>query len=521
MTAEVLQPSRDADHGASAVLGRPLMAAAVFLALFAILLLTYHGTVVQIVSRWDSDGGYSHGWLILGLVGWILWEQRRRLFAVVAGVRWPGFLLGLGAGAAWLVGDIVSVQAIQQLALLGTMVMLPLVLFGWRGGLALAGAMALLVFTIPIWEAATPLLQGMTVSAVSFCLEVSRVTAYIVDNLVTLPSGQFRIVEGCSGKHFFVSGFALASVYAYLYLRTWTHRIVLVGVTLAVAILANWFRVYIVIVAGYLTDMEHFLVKVDHYFFGWVMFGLSLIPVFFFAMWLERREDRAGLASEPIPSGDASLPAARIPAASAAALLMLLAAPIAGAALDADRATEAWCPRALPAVPGWASEPLSTDIWRPKFTRETSALGGRYTKDGAEIVVWAMFYEKQAQGRELIFFANRPFDPERWRVVGRGGGQPTGAIETVSVTLEGAGEQRRRLVYWYEVGGRATNKRWLAKALQVPALVRGRADAAFLAVSGTCRGGCDDTDAAIEEFIRALSPALTRGPVALNCGTGL
>ena len=42
------------------------------------------------------------------------------------------------------------------------MVMLPLVQFGWRGGLPLAGAMALLVFTIPIWEVATPPLQGMT-----------------------------------------------------------------------------------------------------------------------------------------------------------------------------------------------------------------------------------------------------------------------------------------------------------------------------------------------------------------------
>ena len=269
-----------------------------------ILLLLYHGTVLQIVSTWNADGGYSHGWLILGLVVWILFDRRHTLFAVVSGARWPAVLLGLGAAGAGLAAGVVSVQLVEQLSVLALIVLLPMILFGWRGGLGIAGALALLVFTIPMWQATIPLLQGMTVQAVDFCLDLSRVPAYIVDNIVTIPSGQFRIVQGCSGMHFFVSGFALAAVYAYLYLRTWKHRIALVLVTLAVAILANWIRVYVVILLGYLTEMQHYLVQVDHYMFGWVLFGVALIPVFFLASWMERREERAGLGEPPIPSGD-------------------------------------------------------------------------------------------------------------------------------------------------------------------------------------------------------------------------
>ncbi len=506
---------------AGQILARPLPAAGLFLGLLAILLLAYHGTVAQIVGRWNSDGGYSHGWLILGLVGWILWERRRRLFSVVAGARWPGYLLGFGASVAWLLGDIISVQAVQHLALLGVMVTLPMMLFGWRGGLPLAGAMGLLLFTVPIWEATIPLLQGMTVRAVDFCLDLTRVPAYIVDNVVNIPSGQFRIVQGCSGMHFFVSGFALAAVYAYLYLRTWPHRVVLVGVTLAVAILANWVRVYVVILAGHLTDMQHFLVTVDHYLFGWIMFGLALIPVFFFAMWLERREERAGLGPETTAAGGASLAGTRILASSVAGLLLILAAPVVGMTLSGDRATEAWCPQGLPALPGWALEPLPGDVWRPDFRGETAAISGVYSKDDAEFVVWILFYEKQRQGQELIYYANRPFDPERWRIFDRTPTHSGVDMPTVSLVLEGQGEQRRRLSYWYEVAGRSTDRRLIAKALQIPGIFSGRADAAFVAVSGLCEDDCKSVDAAVDEFIRVAAPALTREPVAMNCAAGL
>ena len=49
------------------------------------MLMLFHGTVGHIVGRWDTDGGYSHGWLILGLIGWMLWEQRSTVFSVARG----------------------------------------------------------------------------------------------------------------------------------------------------------------------------------------------------------------------------------------------------------------------------------------------------------------------------------------------------------------------------------------------------------------------------------------------------
>ena len=53
----------------------------------------------------------------------------------------------------------------------------------------------------------------------------------------------------------------------------------------ALAVLANWVRVYTVIEAGYLTDMQSYLVRVSHYGFGWAVFAATLV-VFF---WLVTR----------------------------------------------------------------------------------------------------------------------------------------------------------------------------------------------------------------------------------------
>ena len=166
---------------------------------------------------------------------------------------------------------------------------------------------------------------------------------------------------------------------------------------------------------------------------------------------------------------------------------------------------------------------MTDDLWRPDFHGETTALAGRYQRegidsDGIEIIVWVMFYEKQGDGAELIYYANRAFDPDRWRQLERsvtavGAGRPV-----VSLTLEDPREQRRRLSYWYEVGGRPTHQRWAAKALQIPALIGGRGDAALIAVSGVCEDGCERADDALEDFFSGFPQVLTRAPVAKHCG---
>ena len=54
----------------------------------------------------------------------------------------------------------------------------------------------------------------------------------------------------------------------------------------ALALLANWVRVYTIIEAGYLSNMRNYLVSVSHYWFGWGVFAVALIGFFWLTTWL-------------------------------------------------------------------------------------------------------------------------------------------------------------------------------------------------------------------------------------------
>lgn len=485
----------------------------VFFALLGVTLLIYHQTAAEVVERWSPQGGYSHGWLILGIVIWALWQQRKDAFLPMPGRRWPWSVVVLGASLVWLLASLVTVQMVQQLALLSIIVVLPFIVLGFRGGLRVAGALSLLIFVIPIWDGASPILQDFTTRAMDVCLDASRIPAFIVGNQVTIPSGQFRIASGCSGLHFFVSGLALASMYSYLYLRQWSHRILLVGVTVVVAILANWGRVYGVILAGHLTDMQHFLVTVDHYYFGWLLFGISMIPVFFLAIRLERAEEH--LEESP----GRNLKQTRFIRGSAWAPLFALMAisigPAAYPALLKNAESRIWSAVDFPPVSGWIRSTANKSDWRPDFQDAESEMGWIYRRGEDTVVVWLMYYPTQTTGPELIFYANRLFDKDRWRRLRPSVSRSAGLKPPVhSVELIGTNEVVRRLTFWYEVGGRVTTDRWAAKALQIPAMLEGRSDGALVAVSAMCGFDCVQADELIADFLSTVERPLSVGPLS-------
>lgn len=485
----------------------------IFFGLLGTTLLIYHQTAAGIAARWSPQGGYSHGWLIIGIVIWALWQQRRDAFLPMSGRRWPWLVVVLGASLVWLFASLVTVQIVQQLALLVILVVLPFIVLGFRGGLRVSGALSLLVFVIPIWDDAAPILQNLTTRAMDVCLDVSRIPAFIVGNQVNIPSGQFRIASGCSGLHFFVSGLALASMYSYLYLRQWRHRILLVAITVIVAILANWGRVYAVILAGHLTDMQHFLVTVDHYYFGWVLFGVSMIPVFFLAVRLERAEEH--LADSPDPK----LKQTRLIRGSAwvplFALVSISIGPAAYPAVLKNAESRIWSAVQFPPVAGWTRSTANASDWRPDFHDAESEIGWIYRRGEDAVVVWLMYYPTQTTGPELIFYANRLFDEDRWRKIRPSVSRSAGLKPPVhSVELVGRNDVVRRLTFWYEVGGRVTTDRWAAKALQIPAMLEGRSDGAFVAVSAMCGADCVQADELITDFLSTVSRPLSIGPLS-------
>lgn len=469
----------------------PLFLGAILLA-FAL----HWPTLASILTRWTSDPTYSHGYLVAAIAGWMTWRVWRRGELENTRASWLGIAMLAAAGAVWLLARGASIQVIEQLALPALLLGTAWALFGWRGFVALLVPIGVLYFVLPAWDYLRAPLQDMTVDAVGGFLHAVGIPAYIHGHRVDLPGGSFEIVEGCSGLHFFMAAGALAAIQAYLYIGAHWARAVLMAAALLVAIVANWIRVAAVIIAGHLTEMQHFLIN-DHYYFGWVVFAILMIPVLYLGHRLEERAPPRP-APAPRPALSAGLP----PAHRAPVVVALVILSLPGLAWwGAYAAAQIDPPPTLPTAAGdWRLAGDASPDWAPLKPGAAAVLSGRY-EDGLSIVdAWVAWYPRQSTGHELIGYGNRLARTDDGRLAESAPGEARLAT----------GRHHDRLIrYRYEIGGRATSSALRAKLYQLQGNLGGRPSAYGTFLSARCmEADCADARAALRRFEAAMAGRL-------------
>jgi len=288
-------------------------------------------------------------------------------------------------------------------------------LVGWRIASRAIAPVAFLYFSIPIWSMLVPILQRLSVAATETVLMLAGVPADVSEYAVSLPSGTFAIVEGCSGLRYFVVALAIATLSGVVHgLRGWRF-LTLVATGGALAMIANWMRIFVVIYAGHVTDMRHYLVETEHRTFGNIVFVLLLAVVYFVSRVLASRNTARALTAVP-----QSRPAAgRREARGIGSVLpfMLLAAVLAFTLVPST------APRGsiadlgpLPLSTGaWQGPVPGTRIWEPDYVLPTHARRGAYTARTGELVqVYVNYYRQQLPGAELVFYRNTLLAPGQW-----------------------------------------------------------------------------------------------------------
>jgi len=146
----------------------------------------------------------------------------------------------------------------------------------------------LIYLGIPFWDYLNPLLQQWAVYATTALLQIINLPAEVDGYTVSVPYGQFRIADGCSGLRYFLVSLTLALLYGYLYYNPeqkwlkYKQRITLILAALLIGTAFNWVRIFLIIYIGYATKMQSPLIH-DHETFGWILFAVALIPIFYIA----------------------------------------------------------------------------------------------------------------------------------------------------------------------------------------------------------------------------------------------
>jgi exosortase A len=154
-----------------------------------------------------------------------------------------------------------------------------------------------LLFAVPFGEFLLPPLMEQTADFTVFALRATGIPVYREGLYFTIPSGNWSVVEACSGLRYLIASITLGFLYAYLTYHSIRRRAIFVVVSVIVPIVANWLRAYMIVMIGHLSSMK-LAVGVDHLIYGWLFFGLVMLILFWVgSFW---REDFAQPSETPV-----------------------------------------------------------------------------------------------------------------------------------------------------------------------------------------------------------------------------
>jgi EpsI family protein len=396
----------------------------VALGLLLAVALIYWPSTQALAGLWTDTRirAYTHGFPVLLTSIWLLSRRRTRLEAQP--LRPQPMALGAVAMASslWLIAWRASIQDLELLLLPALVLSASLAALGWPLTREIAFPVGFLCFALPIWSDLVGPLQWLSVTVVAALVWLTGLPAYVHEDLIELPAGTLAIAGGCSGLHYLVVGLAFAAFYGEMRASPLRRRLEWLALMGAIALAANWVRIFTIAVAGFATDMHTFLVRVDHYWFGWLVFaaGLALF------LWLaERRERHRGgpLASKRAPAQRSAAGNAASRTCWIEVLVCMAALPMLAYARDAGRPpTAATITIAWPAAPpGWSGPlPDRAPDWKPAFHNATAAGVRRYIDAGGRLVeLLEVAYLHQRQGAELVAYDNSVLgDPDSVRLLG-------------------------------------------------------------------------------------------------------
>ena len=402
-----------------------------------------------------------------------------------------------------------GIKVAHQFIFITIIALLPAVLYSWSGLKALTTPLLLSIFAIPVWEVVN---QGdLQLITARFVTQLLDLTGFLVVNEgfeIQVSAGTFRVAENCSGMRQLVVAVPIAIIFASMNQFRVHWAVLYVLLALLVAVLSNTVRIYIVVVSGQLTNMQHYFVTEDHVTLGWVVFAIIFGIFLFLSHTVMNRFVQSTQSSK-----DSSLFSTQ-PNSNNKLLIVLLVAILPGpiVAHMALRPVEASAVNiTLPTSFGeWQQVQHRDENYAPRLYGGDQVIKQSYSDGQYTVQLYVNYYARQQQDKEAVSKLNQLFDTEKWILDRR-------EIETVTendiaypVTIshiKSSVENRKRLIWsWYVIDGDAIARPSVAKLRSIYGFIKGNRQASQIIIS--IAGDDEIAQRRLADFYGALVPAI-------------
>ena len=480
----------------------------------ALLVALFYDTFRSLVSIWWRSETFAHGFLILPISLYLIWDERERFRGLAPCPNYRALgLLGL-VGFGWLSCRLAGVLVLEQYFAVAAIPIAVWAVLGNAVTRQLAFPLGFLLLGVPVGEFLISPLIDFTAAFTVAGFRLTGVPVLQVGNQLTLANSRWSVVEACSGLRYLIACVTLGILYAHLTYRSWFKRGLCVLASVIVPIIANGFRAYMIVMMGHLSNMK-LAVGVDHLIYGWVFFGV--VVLFFFWVGSFFGEDNVEPPERVVVEASRAVAGRRFVVAGVAVVLVAAVWP-AWAGRAENYAVPLPSTLSLPAAAGgWAPVDISSTSWQPYYVGADVAAARTYERDGDWVGAHVACYGAQRQDAELVNSSNTLVAPNdsSWRRVStseRAVTLATGAHDVSESVLDGRGP--KFLVWkWYWVDGTSTVSPYRAKLVEMTGKLAGSPPLACGIVVFTPDG--DSAASRLTEFLNHALPGIEAGLNAL------
>ena len=469
-------------------------------------LFLYRDTAIAMVTIWSRSETFTHGFLVPPIVLWLVWRKRQVIAALTPQPMVGVLVFVAGVAFVWLLGDLVAVNAVTQLTLVALLVLTVPAVLGLAVARLIIFPLGFLFFCVPIGEFLMPQLMEWTANFTVLALRLSGIPVYREGLQFVIPSGNWSVVEACSGVRYLIASLTVGTLFAYLNYQSTQRRVMFVIVSILVPVFANWLRAYMIVMLGHLSGNK-LAAGVDHLVYGWLFFGVVIMLMFIIGARWSEPDSVANAGSASSRSQHPTVSATKL-WLTVAGFGVLLALPHGALrAIDSSETAGALpfsAPEALAA--DWQTVAPEAPSFKPAFQNPSAEINTSYASKGRDVGLYLGYYQNQNYMRKLVSSDNvlvTSNDPH-WT-------QVTSASRDVSLngklvavrmaelrgTALSAQANDARLAVWqiYWINGTLTSSDYLAKVYSAVQRLTGRGDNSAAIIVYTLKdqpGGADE-----------------------------